>query len=195
MEEMKDYSGEFKPKARFEDFSKDVLVKLVKEYARLFALLGGIYDTVIKDKLGPEEASRMSTEAFIGRMIPQHEGPRIAKALNIDGNDVVSLMKLIQMVPDGVREDLYDSDFDVKHNNHVIWTCRKCPTLFYYERHGDQKAISVCCGMGGLEHQAVERYRDVINPKIKVIPLKLPPRQSPDEICCQWEFKIEPKKN
>ncbi|MFC1943946.1 DUF6125 family protein [Chloroflexota bacterium] len=191
MMEMGDYRGEFNPKARFEDFSKDALVKLVKEYARLFALLGGMYDSVIKDKLGFDEASKMSTEVFIGRMIGQHEGPRIARALGIDGDDVLALMKLIQMVPDGTREDLYASDFDVKNNNHVIWTVRECPTLFYYERHGDNKAISACCGMGGQEHQAVEKYRDVINPKIEVIPLKLPPRAKEGDICCQWEYKLE----
>ena len=40
-----------------------------------------------------------------------------------------------------------------------------------------------------VEPQAVAKYLN--NPKIKVTPLKLPPRKSPDEICCQWEFKLE----
>ena len=33
------------------------------------------------------------------------------------------------------------------------------------------------------------------NPKMKVTALKLPPRRSVDDICCQWEFKIDRKKN
>ena len=40
-----------------------------------------------------------------------------------------------------------------------------------------------------LEKKAMEKY--LINPKIKVTPLKLAPRQSPDEPSCVWEFKME----
>jgi len=29
------------------------------------------------------------------------------------------------------------------------------------------------------------------NPKIKVTPLKLPPRASPDEPCCRFDIKLE----
>ena len=29
-----------------------------------------------------------------------------------------------------------------------------------------------------------------IDPRIKVTPLKLPPRQSADDICCQWLFTM-----
>jgi len=29
------------------------------------------------------------------------------------------------------------------------------------------------------------------NPRVKVGALKLPPRGSPDEIACQWEFAME----
>jgi hypothetical protein len=39
------------------------------------------------------------------------------------------------------------------------------------------------------EKKLIEKY--FINPKVKVTPLKLPPRKSPDEIACQWEYKIE----
>ncbi len=30
----------------------------------------------------------------------------------------------------------------------------------------------------------------MINRKIRVTPLKLPPRNSPDEIACKWEAKM-----
>jgi len=37
-------------------------------------------------------------------------------------------------------------------------------------------------------------YRYFINPYIKITPLKLPPRKSPDEICCQWELIMSNEK-
>jgi hypothetical protein len=37
----------------------------------------------------------------------------------------------------------------------------------------------------------MKKYAEIINPAIQIRPLKTPPRQSPDEIACQWEFSIE----
>jgi hypothetical protein len=38
MKELKDYSGGFNPDATFEDLSKDALVKLIKNYQRIFVV-------------------------------------------------------------------------------------------------------------------------------------------------------------
>jgi hypothetical protein len=35
---------------------------------------------------------------------------------------------------------------------------------------------------------------DTVNPYIGVTLLKLPPRKSKDEMCCQWELNLERKK-
>jgi len=41
----------------------------------------------------------------------------------------------------------------------------------------DQEGFQVGCRM--------------FNPKMKAIPLKLPPRESKNDIACQWEFRID----
>jgi len=43
-----------------------------------------------------------------------------------------------------------------------------------------------------LEQETMYRY--LINPYIKITALKLPPRKSPDEIACQWEFIMSKEK-
>lgn len=48
--------------------------------------------------------------------------------------------------------------------------------------------------MEDFSPQALVRLRragSLFNPRVKVGALKLPPRGSPDEIACQWEFAME----
>ena len=39
----------------------------------------------------------------------------------------------------------------------------------------------------------VFRYIRLSNPDMEVVALKLSPRESKDEICCKFEFRLEPK--
>jgi len=192
MAELADYSGEFKPGVRLEDFSKDALVKLAKLYAKIYLGYMGIMNTLNRKRMSAEEASRLDTEAYI-RTARQFEAPGVTDALNIRGNDVVTLIKLMQMIPDGSRQDKYDSVYEIKNNNHAILTIKFCPTLLYWERHGDTKAIDLYCCVGGVEEVTIVEYANFVNPDIKVTALKVPPRKSKDDIACQWELKLEPK--
>jgi len=40
----------------------------------------------------------------------------------------------------------------------------------------------------GFEQKGIENY--LLNPRIKVTPLKLPPRASQEDIACRWELKM-----
>jgi len=192
MAELADYSGEFKPGVRLEDFSKDALVKLAKEYAKIYLGYMVMCNTINRKRMSAEEASELDTEVYV-RTARQFEAPGITQALNIRGNDVVTLIKLMQMIPDGSRQDKYDSIYDIKSNNYAILTVKYCPTLLYWERHGDTKAIDLYCCVGGVEELTIVEYANFVNPDIKVTALKVPPRKSKDAIACQWELKLEPK--
>ena len=190
MEELNDYSGEWRPNVNFEDFSKDALVRLLKAYQRAFVGLSGGYHSVNSERMSVEETWKLDTEAYL-RQLKSFEFPLVAKAMNIQGNDVLTLLKIFQVVPDGAREGYYECQWDVKNNNHAILTFTKCPTLFLYEKHGQEKDIECLCGPRGMEDLAFEAYCELVNPNMKCRALKRPPRKSPDEICCQWEFKLE----
>jgi hypothetical protein len=193
MADLADYSGKFIPGVRFEDFSRDALLKLVKLYSKIYLGYMGMWNTVMRQQMSAEELSKYETEVYV-RTARQFEAPGVTKALNIRGNDVVTLVKLMQMIPDGSRQDMYDSIYEVKNNNHVILTIKSCPTLLFWERHGNTKAIDICCSVGGMEEVTIVEYANFVNPDIKVTALKVPPRKSKDDIACQWELKLEPKK-
>jgi hypothetical protein len=44
--------------------------------------------------------------------------------------------------------------------------------------------------VGGIEELSIIEYAKYVNPDIKIVPLKLPPRKSKDDIACQWELKL-----
>lgn len=190
--DMQDYSGEFIPGLQYENLSKDTLVRLLGEYARLLVAIDGMWNTVVAREIGPEKALEWETEVW-----ERHydvELPRIAKILNIKGDDVLTVFKLLQFTPDGYATGgQWVAKIDVKDTNDVLFTITRCATLEYFERHGQDVKTGGICGEGGLEEHALAKYAKFINPDIKIIPLKTPPRKSPDEIACQWEFKLEPK--
>jgi hypothetical protein len=192
MKELQDYSGPYMPDGKFADFSKDALVRLLQNYQKIFVGLMGIWNGVNKQRMSLEETCKLDGDVY-EMQVRQFEMPLVTQAMNIHGNDVVTMLKYFQMCPDGARKGLYEYDEDIKNNNHAILTFTKCPTLFYCERHGSEKDIQCLCGPGGVEHRAFAAICEYFNPNMKSRALKLPPRKSKDDICCIWEFKVEPK--
>jgi len=56
MEERNDYSGSWIRNFRYEDFSKELLGKLLCEYGRLYELMDGLWYTTVAEEVGPEKA-------------------------------------------------------------------------------------------------------------------------------------------
>jgi hypothetical protein len=190
MKELQDYSGAYKPDIKFEDFSKEALIRLIKSYQISFVGLMGMWHTVNMQRMSAEEASNLDAAVY-ERMVRKFALPMVTQALNIKGDDVVTMLKYSQFCPDGSREGLYEVNCEVKNNNHVILTYTKCPTLFWVEKKGTEKDINCLCGPGGVEERAFAEICKYFNPKMKSRALKLPPRKSKDDICCIWEFKVD----
>jgi hypothetical protein len=186
MEELKDYSEEFRPDLKLQDFSKDALVRMWGAAAKLYIGIDGLWYTLIKERFGEQTA--MELEQEIWRRATPPEAKRAAEALNIQGNDVATCFKTWQVDPGGAG--ILDLEFDLKNKNHGILTVKHCASLDYFERHGySNEAIKWMCEI--IDGKGFEDYAHVFNPKIEVAPLFLPPRKSRDKIACQWELKLE----
>jgi len=184
MAELQDYSGEFNPNLRMQDFSKDALVELWKAGGKLYLGLDGIWFGLIKERFGEEMAIELDTEVWDRATMP--EWHRCCAALNIQGADVATLFKVIQIDPGG--QAISDFDLDLKNNNHGILTCTRCGPLEWIERHGNASRQKNACDM---DITWFNKWAHYLNPNMKVTPLKLPPRQSQDEVACIWEFEVE----
>jgi hypothetical protein len=199
MAELKDYSGEFIHHVGYTDFSKEMLARLLKAYAKLYVLMDGLWLTKARQELGEEEAMAWDHEIW-DRIVREFEAPMISEAANIHGGSPVNIAKLFQMLPDGVSsQSVYFGEFTIEDDgNRVVFDVTRCPSLEYHERHALDKVIGDgkggACGVGGLEDICMNNYAHFFNPDMKVKILKLPPRKSKDEICCTWEFTIPPAK-
>jgi hypothetical protein len=84
---------------------------------------------------------------------------------------------------------MFDISWDLKNNNHGIFTMNRCKAVDYFEKQGDNRTMLAMCD---LDLKAFGRIALFFNPNMKVTALKLPPRKSKDDIACQFEFKLEP---
>lgn len=189
-QEMDTYSGPFDPQWKYENLSKKALIRLLNEFGRAYIAIDGFWFTLVENEFGIDKAMELDT-AIWAKYIPPWTTPRFRKALDIPGNNVETLFKLMQNLPDATA-DLYEYTFDLKNPNHGIWTCIRCPGLSFFERKQRPERIMPVCHE--LEPASMRAYAALINPDMVVTPLKLPPRKSPDEISCQWEFKVDAKK-
>ena len=119
----------------------------------------------------------------------RYEFKQIAKLMNVQGNDVVALMKLFQLSPFFIYNLKYT--IDMKNRNHGILTVTHCRTLEALEKEGGEERIKMQCGK--VEPFIFKQYAEFLNPKMELKPLKIPPRQSKQDICCQWEYRVKMK--
>ncbi len=187
MTELKDYSGELKPGIRYEDLSKESLVKLAKTYGRLYLLLHNFWQRTTIDRHGLGEV--VATEIEIWKQQGKYEPRWICKALNIQGDDVISWMKMLQFAPLGWVPESFDYHWDIKSKDHMIVTIDRCFAAAAWEKEGDTEKIKHYCN--NMEPPAFQAIGTAFNPKMKVTAVKVPPRTSDKDCYCIWDFKIE----
>ena len=64
MAERKDYSGDFDPEFRFEDLSKEALVRLVREYALIAQLLDRSVFAAVALRYGPQAVEDLAIDEW-----------------------------------------------------------------------------------------------------------------------------------
>ena len=185
MTELKDYSGEFKRDLKWEDFSKEALVQALKATSRCVTGLDGFWYSLVKERFGEKVAGELDAELW--KKMTWFELTQIQKALNIHGDDIATMCKFLQNSPDSIG--VLHWDCDIKNRNLAIGTVTHCRALEYMERHGDYALMKTACE--AVDAALIPQVGRWINPKIKVTCLKLPPRKSKDEACCQWEIKLQ----
>ena len=115
MEKLNDYSGEFLPELEFSDFSSDTLAQLLALYCKLYMALDGFWYLTTKERVGNEEALACDIQTW--ERHSKYEMAKITKQLNIQGNDVVAVMKAIQITPWKQQTQL---EIEVKNTNKTL---------------------------------------------------------------------------
>ena len=187
MTELKDYSGEFKPDLKMEDFSKEALVKLWHASGHMYTSQAQCWHDVIEERFGREVVEEIETEVW-RRQTPKEVGI-CRRAMSIMGSDVASYLKHLQIDP-GAGAIWPEGGFEIrmKDENTGILTIKTCIALNYLEKTGNRAYQKLACEV--LDGEGFADAARQFNPNIKTTPLKLPPRKSREEIACKWEFKL-----
>ncbi|MFC1869924.1 DUF6125 family protein [Chloroflexota bacterium] len=185
MKKLSDYSGEFLPELKLNDFSPDILADLLKLYSKLYIGLDGFWYLTVQERISNEEALACDKQAWDSAS--RYEMAKITKQLNIQGNDIPAYLKALQITPWFLNMTY---QMEMKHNNSAVFTVTYCPTLYGLEKEGRGREDEIC---NQVCAKLYEQYAAFFNPAMGVKCLKSPPRKSKDEICCQWEINLEEK--
>ena len=182
-EEYRDYSREFDPNFSWQSFSKDTLIELLHLYGQLLIGVDGFWYLSVKESISDEQA--LVCDMWVWERFVRYEFSRTTKLMNIQGKDVAALMKVFQLSP-GFSPFKYE--INLINSNHGILTVTHCPTLEALEKEGGGRIGTIC---GKVDPKYYKDCAQFFNPNMQVKILKIPPRQSKQEICCQWEFQVE----
>lgn len=179
---LSDYSADFNPDLRFEDLSKETLVRLLELYSRLLVTLDGFWYLSIKERVSNEEA--LACDHWVWERELRYMVDDIKELLGINGKDVVDFMKVLQARP---LHFVIEEKIQAMNRNDVVLTVTHCPTLVALEKEGEGRDATHCelaCSIMRRKHA------ELFNPEIEVRCLKVPPRKSQKDTFCQWEYRI-----
>jgi hypothetical protein len=199
MAERKDYSGEFDPAFRYEDLSKEALVRLVREYALIAQLLDRSVFAAIGLRYGQQAVEELAIEEWRGASPIYTE--RIRKIMNIDGDGVPAIFKQLQLDP-GFAQHYMDVEYEVVDEHHGFFQLRSCGALLDVEPYGERSVRSMC---HAIEDGTFDVTAQAVNPKARIRAVHRPPRPRGDSggrppgpalpagrvPVCRWEVTID----
>jgi hypothetical protein len=183
MGDMHDYSGEYNPDLKLENFSPEFLRELVKMYGKFYIAMDGFWYLGVKEHIDNETALKI--DLWVWDKVARYELKRLAKMAGIEGDGIDAVFKFLQIVP---WMQVTEFRAELESPTRGVLTVTKCSILEALEREGQGREADIC---SQVDTAALRAYARFFNPDIKVEPLFLPPRDDREGICCSWEFTLE----
>lgn len=185
MPERKDYSGEFEPDFRYEDLSKEALVRLVREYALTVHLLDRSVFTAIGLRYGQKAVEEIAIEEWAGASPIYTE--RIREVMRIHGDGVSAIFKSLQLDP-GFPGHYMDVEYELVNEQLGYFQLRSCGALLDVEPFGERSIKGMC---HTIEDGTFDVTAQAVNPKARIRPVHRPPRVPAGRVPhCRWEVVI-----
>lgn len=163
------------------DADKEQLKRLLQLSGGLIAAMDGLWFLAAEEEFGNHEAIRLDKkvwEKYLHVLVK-----RMRNVLGVTPDGVKGIRKIIETDPLFLTNDYAISE---PSNNTMLLVVNRCSVLEAMERAGRKKYV--CESTTGLYFNNLARE---IDPKIVVRPLKLPPRRSPEDLCCKWLFRLQ----
>jgi hypothetical protein len=186
MSERDDYSGDFDADFRYEDLSKEALVRLVREYALVAHLLDRSVFAAVGMRYGQEAVEELAIEEWRGAS-PVY-GERLRQVMNVEGDDVAAIFKVLQLDP-GFPHHYMDVSYELVDEKHGFFELNHCGALMDVEPWGDRAVTGMC---HHIEDGTFDVTAQAVNPKARIRHVHRPPRRPADRVPhCRWEVVID----
>ena len=181
-----DYSGTFDPDFRYEDLSKEALVRLVREFALIVHLLDRSMCAAIGMRYGGDAVNELAVEEWRGAS-PVY-GRRLREIMNVEGDDIAAIFKVLQLDP-GFPHHYMDVRYEVVDDTHGYFELAHCGALMDAEPWGERMVTGMC---HHIEDGTFDYTAQAVNPKARIRAVHRPPRVPADRVPhCRWEVVID----
>jgi len=145
----------------------------------LINAMNGLWFLAVEEALGNDEALRLNAkvwESYLHLFVR-----RIRKSVSLSGSTVEEIGQLIRLDP-----SFLVNDYEISHisRERMFLRVNRCPSLEAMEKAGRNRLI--CEATTGLYFRNLAKE---VDPEIRVYAMKLPPRNSPPDACCEWLFE------
>lgn len=165
-----------------ESLSREEAIRYLKFLSGLAIAVDGLWFMAVEKAQGYDKALEMDVEVWVGyaKVVVK----RIRRNFEITGTGLHALKEIMSHDPMwwSMGELRIVEDTPKRLTLEVF----DCPSLLAMEKMGREKLT--CEPVEGAYLQALAT---AVDPGIRVEALKLPPRKSPDEVCCRWAFVLE----
>jgi len=143
----------------------------------------GLYYLGIEEKWDTESATKIDQDVW--KVMGKIEARRIKKLFDINGSDIESMIKALHY--SGWALDLEDKEIIVEKNRAIVRNtkCRVQNTRI-------SKGLSEF-GCKPVRHGFLQSFAKEFNPDIKLTCNVCPPDKHPEDLWCEWEFRLKEK--
>ena len=161
-----------------ESLSRDELITYIKFLSGLTMAVDGLWFMAAEKATDFDQALDMDIDVWSGYAAVVVK--RIRKNFDIKGSGMAALKEILRHDP-----LWWGMDIEITEDSpdRLVFEVLKCPSLTAMEKMNREK---LTCEP--VERAYLEALAKAVAPNIQVEALKLPPRQSPSEICCRWAF-------
>lgn len=191
-QERNDYTGPLQDKIDLSEFSKEFLLKLMRQWSALYE---GILNNIIKvgsqtEGVGHDKATDIvltSMEQIVPPVMRQ-----IADLCKVDINTIEGRLKTTRFIPDNLSDHYTGGHFEILSDTEATMTYDGCYLVDQNLIGGDASQLRHFCEV--IEPRAAMMYMNYpgerkLTSKMLKVPETTPPK--PGEPYCIWHFKLE----
>ena len=159
--------------------SREELVDLIEQYAKLYTALDGLWFLSVEKEYGHDIAAKLDVEVW--ESLAPREARRISDVRKITEGGIEAVIEAFKLRPTFLAKEYKV----IRGENRAVFRVTKCRSLDAMER--DKREVSSCIRV--LE-SVYPRFAESIDSRVRFRVLKAPPRKSTDDTCCEWAIEI-----